>query len=310
MIEMYKILGVSKNATTEEIKKKYKKLALLYHPDKNPDSVSFSRIHEAYSVLMDPQKRREYDMKQSYGMDMEVFVKMVRIAMEYKKLSDHIRNNAAIYGPKSDIYITWTVKLRDVYRGKKIRIPYKKEHVTLDNEIVKEKQSVLIDLVGYQKEYTYTELGHSYKKAVITSKDGRLKLHESTHASSLIVHMNITDDATFDITDVISPYDLKTHVVIDFVDYIVGKKIDLRVFDTLINLIYEGGEPFILTESERGLPAYRDKHGGVKRGDLYVILDFRLPDGEEIRDMKEKIGQDIWNTIKCSLSKNAARERR
>jgi molecular chaperone DnaJ len=59
---LYDILGVSKSASSEEIKKAYKKLALQHHPDKGGDEEVFKKISGAYSVLSDEQKRAEYDL--------------------------------------------------------------------------------------------------------------------------------------------------------------------------------------------------------------------------------------------------------
>jgi molecular chaperone DnaJ len=65
MADYYKILGVSKNATQEEIKKAYKKMAIKYHPDKNQNSKEaekkFKEINAAYEALGDPEKRKMYD---------------------------------------------------------------------------------------------------------------------------------------------------------------------------------------------------------------------------------------------------------
>ncbi len=60
----YQTLGVSKNATTEEIKKAYRKLALKYHPDRGGGKEAeekFKEANEAYQILSDPQKRQAYD---------------------------------------------------------------------------------------------------------------------------------------------------------------------------------------------------------------------------------------------------------
>ena len=71
MADYYEILGVSRGAPSAEIKKAYRKLALKWHPDKNPNDTveagkQFKRICEAYEVLSDESKRRVYD---SYGKE-------------------------------------------------------------------------------------------------------------------------------------------------------------------------------------------------------------------------------------------------
>lgn len=64
-IDYYKILGLDKNASDEDIKKAYRKLARKYHPDLNPNDkeahVKFQQINEANEVLSDPEKRKKYD---------------------------------------------------------------------------------------------------------------------------------------------------------------------------------------------------------------------------------------------------------
>lgn len=64
-LDYYEILGVSKNADDREIKKSYKRLAMRFHPDRNPGDISaeskFKEIKEAYEVLSNPEKRSVYD---------------------------------------------------------------------------------------------------------------------------------------------------------------------------------------------------------------------------------------------------------
>jgi hypothetical protein len=76
-LDYYKVLGVSPQATSKEIKLAYRKLAVLYHPDKNPDpkvAERFKEITEAYNTLSDEEARRLYDLKFSSAFQ-EVFTK-------------------------------------------------------------------------------------------------------------------------------------------------------------------------------------------------------------------------------------------
>ncbi len=71
--DYYQILGVSCDATEEEIKRAYRRLALQFHPDRNPSSKwaeeKFKEVSEAYGVLIDRQKREKYDQARRFGFD-------------------------------------------------------------------------------------------------------------------------------------------------------------------------------------------------------------------------------------------------
>ena len=73
-VDYYNMLKVNHNATEDDLKKAYKRLAMIWHPDKNPSTrrdeaeAKFKRISEAYDVLSDPQKRQIYDLYGEEGL--------------------------------------------------------------------------------------------------------------------------------------------------------------------------------------------------------------------------------------------------
>ncbi len=76
--DYYQILGVPRNASDEEIKKAYRRLAMQYHPDRNPGqekwaNEKFKEINEAYAVLGNPEKRRQYDQFGTVGAPGDIF---------------------------------------------------------------------------------------------------------------------------------------------------------------------------------------------------------------------------------------------
>jgi molecular chaperone DnaJ len=140
-LDYYEILEVSKTATTAEIKKAYRRLAIKYHPDKNPNDKEaeekFKIINEAYGVLGDEKKRKIYDMYGKEGLEqhgvgfdtggmegdiMDIFNSIFGEGFGFSKRSDKQRKYAmdleieinlsfqeAVFGTKKEIEVTYKI---------------------------------------------------------------------------------------------------------------------------------------------------------------------------------------------------------
>ncbi len=141
MADYYEILGVSKNATPEELKKAYKKQALKYHPDRNKGDKEaenkFKEINQAYEVLSDPEKKQIYDQ---FGEDGLKGHGGFGGGGQYRDFGDMFDNFGDIFGdifggggrsrrrnaPRqgADILVRMTVTFKEAYEGAKKEVTF------------------------------------------------------------------------------------------------------------------------------------------------------------------------------------------
>lgn len=136
--DYYAILGVSKDASEEDIKKAYRKLALKYHPDRNQGDKAaeekFKRISEAYAVLIDPEKRKTYDSRGRAGVRDMGFEGFGNVEDIYTNFGDifgdffggryHTRETAAV--PGADLRAGVTVSFTEAALGSKNELRFQK----------------------------------------------------------------------------------------------------------------------------------------------------------------------------------------
>ena len=106
----YNLLNIDKSASNEEIKKAYKKLALKHHPDRGGDEIKFKEITEAYNILCDDKKRKDYDLFGSINTDnltnpFDIFEKMFQFT---DNDIDDMLNTSFSSGPKIFVKINKT----------------------------------------------------------------------------------------------------------------------------------------------------------------------------------------------------------
>lgn len=132
--DYYKRLGVSTSATKEEIKKAYRKLATRHHPDKGGDEDVFKEISEAYSVLSDPEKRREYDIVSGYVRPTPTGPNLNSWEETFGDFFRTMRRNMSESKPASDKDIKFNlgINLEQIKRGASQRINYKRNVLCSD----------------------------------------------------------------------------------------------------------------------------------------------------------------------------------
>ena len=106
MFQMYEVLGLTRDATQEQIKSAYKKLAFQHHPDKGGDPEKFKQISAAYEILGDDDKRREFDQPQPPDIFSQFFGGFFEKRRSNRELELHVSLVEAFFGCQKHVKIT------------------------------------------------------------------------------------------------------------------------------------------------------------------------------------------------------------
>lgn len=162
----YKNLGLNEGASKDEIKRAYKKLALRFHPDKNPDLDSckeFIKITESYKRLLNDEINEDIDIT----FYLNIYIDMIKNLYNYITDENNIFNKKFFNKkPKNnkikDIIIKLDVPLKEIFLAgyKKLVIKVlRKEHIDGKLVLTKKSENFYIVLQNYKKEYFFKEKG-------------------------------------------------------------------------------------------------------------------------------------------------------
>jgi len=129
-INLYEILNVDKNASDEDIKKAYRKLAIKHHPDKNPgsDGSMFKSISQAYEVLSNSEKRQFYDRTGSIDGTEDAIRQQEMFNNFFNPFG--FNNNMSRFNP--DVNLSIRMELEEIYSGKSVTMTINRNILTID----------------------------------------------------------------------------------------------------------------------------------------------------------------------------------
>ena len=294
--DYYAVLGLEKSATADQIKKAYRKLALKYHPDKNPGDKQaedrFKQITEAYAVLSDPEKKRHYDQfgdaafHQNFSQ--EYIFRNVDLGSIFREfgfgggddlfgslfggMGGRSGGYGSHYQPRpmkgQDYLMRLTIPFRQAILGGERR-------VDLDRDGKTEQLQVRIP--------PGVESGHKLR---IPGKGG--KSPSGGPYGDLMLEMTVTDDARFQREG----RDLFTRTRVPFSGACLGTSVDVETLDGTKRVKVKAG-----TQSGSkirlkgfGVPG----RPGKQDGDLYAVVEVEVPENlnNEQSELLERLREE------------------
>lgn len=283
--DYYKILGITHNATQEQIKRAYRRLAMEYHPDKNPDNKQaeekFKEIVEAYDVLISPEKRKQFDNLLTFGKQ----TKYQNTSTTYKTNQDHSQpqNNKHYYSYQHDDPQKLWEEFKKDYKTKfssffNYFFASKKTNPKLDRTAkltisLKEAYLGSTRIIDLQNEKIRLKIkkGIADNQLLKIPNKGLLSA-DSKQRGDLFLRIQIQKDEFFQRIE----NDLYCDTNVDIYTVLLGGQIILNTFKGEIKINIPAGIPYgkVLRIKSLGMPIYNTTD---QFGDLYVKVKYNIP---------------------------------
>ena len=273
--DYYKILGLQKNASQEEIKKRYRELAKKYHPDRNPNDIlaekRFKDLNEAHDILGDSTKRAQYDlMGKNWG--------------SYRKFAEQAKST---YNQKKEEGF----EFKDLFKNERVN-DILKNVVDLGKEAIfksktettginrKPKVKEIKTTISFEEAYTGTT-----RVITVNNNRIRLKLKEGIENGQklklgakgekdedIVVVVEVEESKDFTREE----NDLHTTAIVSLYDTMLGGKISVPTMKgkILFPIAAETPNGKVFRIKGKGMPIYNQTN---KFGDLYIKIEVELP---------------------------------
>ncbi len=292
--DYYKILGVSKTASADEVKKAYRKLAVKYHPDKNPNDKSaeekFKEVNEAHEILKDETKRKEYDglaedyknYQQSGGK--QGFDGFSQGNRQQPNQQYQGRGNAGQQF-NEDSFADFFANMFGGQSGNANarQQPAKGQNFSAAMEISLEEA---YSGTSRQIQLETQKLSMKIKPGVVDGQILRLKGKgaKGTNAATdgdLIITVHVSKNLIFKRTD----NDLHCTILIDFYTAILGGKTEIKTLKGKLNItiLPETPNGKILKLKKMGMPVFNKPE---EFGDLYATVNIKMPNNLTERELE------------------------
>lgn len=299
-IDYYKVLGVDKTASSEDIKKAYRKLARKHHPDLNPDDKEavkkFQQINEAHEVLSDPEKRKKYDQ---YGAEWKNADQHQQAKQQqYRHATNNTNQNwdeqfTYSSGDDQQDFSDFFSSIFGNMGGSRRQAHYKGQDIHAE-------MPVTLTEAFKTHQRTFTVNGKNIRitipAGIQNGQEIKLKGYGYPGANGgpngdLFITFIIDNNTSF----TRSGNDLYLTVTIDLYTAVLGGKVEVNTLDGKIKLDVK---PEIQNGSKvrlkgKGFPIYKNEN---QYGDLYITYNIAMP--KNLSDRQKQLFQELAQTDK------------